>query len=679
MNAPTQPAQRGRRSNPGAPGVPAAAHTRAYLAVGLLSLALFGIAVRAWNLQVSSGDRFRDQAARQHAITVEIPAPRGAIVDRLGRPLAITANADSVWADPREVRDVAATAEKLATLLDGDVRLLEEKLGGERRFIWLARRIQPEVAAAVRAAKLPGIVVSQEPHRYYPARSVGGTLIGRANIDGHGIDGLELMMDKVLSGQRSRIAGLRDARGRAVLSDGLTPATPGAQVQLTIDQTIQSIAESALAETMATTQARSGVVVVLDVATSEVLGMASAPVFDPNEARADQAAAASRSRAVADAYEIGSIMKLFSVASALDAGVTNPDELFDVEGGSWRLGSKTIRDVHHDVSLTTSEIIKRSSNIGSAKLALRLGRERLSAGLRRLGFGKKTGIELPGEQGGLVRAAGSWREIELATISYGYGLTVTPLQVAAAIAAIGNRGVWNAPRIVAKVTSDRGEVLVRPVAAPVVALRPQTAAAMLPMLGSVFEGGVKAGTASKIIVDGFRCGGKSGTAHKFDPVAKAYSPSKYLSSFAGLAPIDEPRLAILVLVDEPSGGDYFGGKIAAPVFAKVASESLRYLGVPGDPAAMAAAQEAAAKAAARALAARPLKAAAVLAKVAPVVAAAAAAKPKAAPDDDADEAQNEAQNDAPGDAMDDAPVTRPGASPQASAPAVAGKAGSLRP
>lgn len=582
-----------RRPAAATPGVSSAAHKRAYLAIALLTLALAGIAVRAWDLQVASGDRFRDQAARQHAITVEIPAPRGAIVDRMGRPLAVTADADSVWADPREVRDVAATAEKLAALLGGDVRLLEEKLGSERRFVWLARKLAPEVAAAVRAARLPGIVVSSEPHRYYPARSVGGTLIGRANIDGHGIDGVELMMDKLLRGQRSRIAGLRDARGRAVLSDGLVPATPGARVQLTIDQTIQAISEGALAEAMRSSAAKSGVVVVLDVATSEVLGMASAPAVDPNgpNGGTPEQAAASRSRAVADAYEVGSIMKLFSVASALDAGVTTPDELFDVEGGAWKLGAKTIRDVHHDWQLTTSEIIKRSSNIGSAKLALRLGRERLARGLLQFGFGRKTGIELPGEQSGLVREARNWREIELATISYGYGLTVTPLQITAAVAAIGNRGVWHAPRIVAKVTTDRGEELPRPetaagtAVASVAAIRPETAARMLPMLASVFEGGAKAGTAAKVVVDGFRCGGKSGTAHKLDPVTKTYSPTRYLSSFAGLAPIGAPRLAILVLIDEPSGGDYFGGKIAAPVFAKVASESLRYLGVPGEPAA----------------------------------------------------------------------------------------------
>lgn len=563
------------------PGVSRGARTRAYGAILVLTLALLGLAVRAWDLQVSSGARFRDQAARQHAITVEIPAPRGAIVDRRGRPLAVTAAADSVWADPREVRDVAATAERLARLLDGDVRLIEEKLGSERRFVWLARRISPQTAELVRAAKLPGVVISPEPHRYYPARSVAGTLIGRANVDGRGVDGVEMVMDAKLRGRRSQMAGVRDSRGRAVLSDGLVPATPGAQVQLTVDQTIQAIAENALEETLRATAARSGVVIVLDVATSEVLGMASAPSFDPNDATPGQPAA--RNRGVTDAYEIGSVMKLFTIATAIDVGSTTPDELFDVEGGSWKLGSKTIRDVHHDWQLTTSQIIKRSSNIGAAKIARRLGREKLAQGLHQFGFGSKTGIELPGEQSGMVRDARRWRDIELATISYGYGMSVTPLQVAAAVAAIGNNGIWRAPRIVARVVADNGEVMSATPGKTMMAIRPETAAAMRQSMASVFDGGTLPGTAAKVVVDGFRCGGKSGTAHKLDPVTKTYSPSKYLSSFAGLAPIDSPRLAILVLIDEPSGGDYFGGKIAAPVFAQVASESLRYLGVPGEP------------------------------------------------------------------------------------------------
>lgn len=578
---PAAPAPRLARAAAGPPGVTRAAHLRAASAVALLTLALGGISLRAWDLQVASGERFREKAARQHAITVEIPAPRGAIVDRNSRPLAVTADADSVWADPRLVRDVAATAERLAKLLGTDVRLLEEKLASERRFVWLARRVPPDAAAKVRAAHLPGIEISPEPHRYYPARTLAGTLLGRANIDGHGIDGLELVMDKALSGERSRMAGLKDARGRAVLADGLVPARPGAQVQLTVDLTIQAIAERALAEVAERTAAHGGVVVVLDVQSAEVLGMASWPNADPNDARPGQPPV--RSRAVTDAYEIGSVMKLFTVAAALDARVTTPDELFDVEGGAWKLGTKTIRDVHHDWQLTTSEIIKRSSNIGAAKIARRLGREKLASTLRLLGFGKKSGIELPGEQAGLVRDAQRWREIELATIAYGYGLTVTPLQVTAAVAALGNGGVWRAPRIVARVTAADGTELPRPPAATVAAVRPATAAAMLPMLASVFEGGAKRGTASEVVVDGFRCGGKSGTAHKLDPATKTYSPSRYLSSFAGLAPIAAPRLAILVLVDEPTGGDYFGGKVAAPVFAKVASETLRYLGVPGEP------------------------------------------------------------------------------------------------
>ena len=214
--APVLPAEAPRpaRGASTTPGVSRAAHARAIAAIALLTVALFGIALRAWGLQVGSGDHFREKAARQHAITVEIPAPRGAIVDRLGRPLAVTADADSVWADPREVRDVAATAEQLARLLGVDVRSLEEKLASERRFVWLARRINPTVIASVRAANLAGIEISPEPHRYYPAGGLAGTLLGRSNIDGHGIDGIELMMDQKLRGERSRIAGLRDARGR---------------------------------------------------------------------------------------------------------------------------------------------------------------------------------------------------------------------------------------------------------------------------------------------------------------------------------------------------------------------------------------------------------------------------------------------------------------------------------
>jgi cell division protein FtsI (penicillin-binding protein 3) len=289
---------------------------------------------------------------------------------------------------------------------------------------------------------------------------------------------------------------------------------------------------------------------------------------------------------VTDAYEAGSVMKIFSVAAALEEGTVAPDTEFDLGGGQFQVSPrlKPIRDVHNDPYLTVTGIIKRSSNVGAARIALKLGATRLYAALRRFGFGARTGIELPGEQAGMLRNGARWRDIELATISYGYGLTATPLQIAAALAALGNGGVYHEPRIVERVIDGDGTVLYEPQAAERQVMSDRTASMMLAMLASTFEGGKQNGTASKIVVPGFRCGGKTGTARRYDPGARAYTADHYLSSFAGIAPIDHPRLAIVVLVDDPSGGDYFGGTVAGPVFARVASEALRYLGVPGEPA-----------------------------------------------------------------------------------------------
>jgi len=572
-----------RRAKPMTPGIPKAARVRAYVTAGILVAALGGLAYEAWGVQVVNGARFRAEAARQHVLTVEVAAPRGAIVDVRGRPLAVTADADSIWVDPHEVVDVAGTADKLASILDQDVRVIESRLAGRRHFAWVARHVTPEVAAAVRAAKLPGLEITREPRRWYPAKASIGTVVGLANIDGEGLEGIELELDSVLAGRRATGAAVRDARGRTMYADGVVAAEPGATVALTIDRTVQMIADQALAESVTANSALSGVAVVLDVETGAVLAMASAPGYDPNVPGPHTGA---RNRAITDSYEIGSVMKLFTVSAALDAGVTRPDEHWDVEHGSWQpaFARKPIRDVHYDWDLTTAEVIKRSSNIGAVKIALRLGRDGVVDGLRRFGFGEPSGIELPGEQRGRLRPASAWRDIELATGAFGYGYTVTPLQIAAAIAAIGNHGVYNPPRIVASVTHADGSIEARPPATPHRAISEQTAAQMIVMLASVFDGfGTKtSGTAAGVWVPGFKCGGKTGTAHKYDPALKGYSEHNYLSSFAGLAPIARPRLAIVVVVDDPSGGDYYGGKVAGPVFATIASEALRYLGVPGD-------------------------------------------------------------------------------------------------
>ncbi|HEY5936306.1 MAG TPA: penicillin-binding protein, partial [Kofleriaceae bacterium] len=535
-------------------------------------------ASRARSLQVDDAVHYQALATKQHALVVDIPAPRGEVLDAQGRALAVSADADSIWANPREIRDVTETAAKLAGLLGESAANLEAKLAGDRRFVWIDRHVTPELARAVRDAKLPGIEIAREPRRWYPAQKLAGPVIGRADIDGNGLDGLELAMNRHLTGTRGAGKAVRDARGRKLFAEGMAQPEPGATVKLTLDRTIQAIAEQALVTSVETNQAKSGVVVVLDVTTGRVLAMTSYPTYDPNS---PTDVGAARNRAVTDTFEAGSVMKLFTVAAALDEGLVKPETEFDVTNGI-QVGPKSFRDVHHDKYLTVRGIIKRSSNVGTIMIAQRMEKEKLEAALRRFGFGAKTGIELPGEQAGALRASTRWREIEYATISFGYGLTITPLQLAAGVAAIGNGGVYRAPRIVDEVIARDGTLAYRGRSEPRQVVKPKTAAAMRAMMEAAFERGKNHGTAHDLVVPGFRCAGKTGTARKWDAATHAYSTERYLSSFVGLAPAANPRLAIVVLVDEPSGGDYYGGEVAGPVFATVASEALRYLGEPGE-------------------------------------------------------------------------------------------------
>lgn len=567
------------------PGVSPAARSRAYVATALVTLLLGGVGYKAWGLQIDQNDKFRDQALRQHFHTVEIPAPRGPIVDARNRPLAVSADAASVFANPQAVVDVVATAERLAEALGLSQATLEARLATGKQFTWIARHVSPAQAKAVRALKLAGVEVTGEPRRWYPSGASGGPVLGIAGIDGNGLDGLELQMDDLLTGQRARFAAIRDARGKTMLADGVVEATPGATVQLTLDATIQHIADEAVATAVRDNKAAAGTAIVLDVLTGGVLAMASVPTYDPNDPGKAMAARA-HNRSVTDSYEIGSIMKIFTVAAALDLGITRPDEVWNVENGRWKIPGHTITDVHGEQALTTTGIIKRSSNVGAAKIGIRVGRERMYEALKRYGFGAATGIELPGEQNGRIRDGSRWREVELATISYGYGLTVTPVQVAAALAAIGNGGVYLSPHIVERVTSADGEQVYQRQPAPRPVMKPATAAAMQAMLATVFQkptkGNHDGGTAAGVEVPGFRAGGKTATAHKYDPAIRDYALKRYLSSFAGLVPIAAPRLAIVVVIDEPDPSSYFGGKVAGPVFGQIASQSLRYLGVPGD-------------------------------------------------------------------------------------------------
>ncbi len=551
---------------------------RVYIAGGVFTLLFCAIAYRAYGLQIEQREKYHKLAQRQHLRMVELPAPRGPILDIKGRELAVTAAAESVFANPREVDDAVATADALADAVGFDRSSLTGKLSTRRHFVWLKRQMSDTQARAIRDLGLEGIYLTPEPRRYYPGKSLAGPVLGFAGIDGNGLEGLEYQLDDLLLGQKARFSAVRDASGRMMMADGVAQAQAGATVVLTLDRAVQYIAEQALAAAVADNQAKAGSLVVIDVATGGVLALASVPTFDPNTpAQAGRLRA--RNRAVTDAFEIGSIMKVFTLAGALDAGVVDTEELIDVEHGRLKIGRKLISDTYRDDELTVAGIIKRSSNVGAVKIARRLGKEGLHDTLKRFGFATSTGIELPGERAGRIINHQRLSNIGLATMSFGYGVTVTPLQIAAGIAAIGADGEYREPRIVHEVRDADGEIVYRHQPQRRQVIDPATARALLPMLASVFDKGRKGGTARSLTLPPFSVGGKTGTARKVDPATMQYSQELYVSSFAGLAPIEHPRIAVAVVIDEPQGEEYYGGEVAGPAFVQVVDETLRYLGV----------------------------------------------------------------------------------------------------
>lgn len=549
--------------------------------IGVVALVFGGlltaIGSKAYRVQIIEGDKMSALGRAQYLQDLEQAAPRGSIHDRNGVELAVSVAVDSIWANPREIRDVAATARALADVLGLDVRELEAKLSSDRMFVWLARRVAPATAESVRALALPGIALRPEPKRFYPGRDLAGPLIGLAGLDGKGIEGIELKLDEVLAGQGGSIPAMRDARGKLLYADGWDDgAIPGATVELTIDRFIQYAAERALADAVKENDATAGIVVAIDPRTGELLASAVWPTFDPNDPSKRKDV---RNRFITDEYEPGSVMKVFAIAAAVEAGVTNIAERIDVEGGKITIGNKTWSDTHKGENvITVGEVMKFSSNVGSVKIARRLGKERLHDALARFGFGQKTGVELPGERSGRLRPTSTWGEIGFATISFGYGLTATPIQLARALGAIANDGIAMDQTVIARVKDASGKVISQHTPHGERVLSSAAAREIRAMLRMVME---KGGTGEKILIPGFTAAGKTGTAYKVDPATGRYGSNLYLSSFMGFVPADDPRLAIVVMIDEPKNGKHYGGAVAGPVFARVAGEALRYLGVPG--------------------------------------------------------------------------------------------------
>ncbi|MBK8481734.1 MAG: penicillin-binding protein [Proteobacteria bacterium] len=554
--------------------------------VGLFVLALligFGLVLRrSFQLQVRDGARLKELALQQYLKHIELPARRGPIFDRHGAPLAVSVEVDSVCANPRQVGAAAReVATRLAPLLELGRADLLARLRSRRFFVWLKRRVTPQLAERVRALRIPGVFLQRESRRFYPNGALAGALLGFSGVDGRGLEGVERSLDRSLRGSPLRVRALRDALGRSVLDQALGEGDrQGDQVVLTIDKLIQHEAEQALADAQTQVAPGSGwtAAVVMDPLNGDILALAGTPAFDPN--RVAQARARDwRIRALADAFEPGSTLKLFTVLSALVTGVTHERELIDCENGRWRIGRRTIHDHKPHGLLSVADVVKKSSNIGVSKLAFRMGKQRLSEGLRRFGFAQRTGLPLPGERTGVLYDPARWSDVALANIAFGQGMTATVVQLVRALAAIGNGGKLLEPRLVLQTMREGAAATAVPAVRGQQVVDPALARRMLAMMRGVTEDG---GTAEAAAVDGYSVAGKTGTAQKVDPVTGTYSTTKWLSSFMGLVPATRPRLAIIVVINEPSGASHYGGEVAGPVFRRIAGQALRHLGVAPD-------------------------------------------------------------------------------------------------
>ncbi|MFN7130764.1 MAG: peptidoglycan D,D-transpeptidase FtsI family protein, partial [Myxococcales bacterium] len=532
------------------------------------------LAWRAADLQINERKKLESLARDQYLRQVTLPGRRGAINDRRGGPLAATVDVDSIYIDPTELPNPHQAAQQLAKTLKLDAHKLESSFGGGRQFAWIKRRVTPQEVEAVKALKLPGIAFAREPRRFYPQRELAAHVLGFAGMDGDGLEGVEKAFDKQLKGRPQPLAGLRDARGRALFLDGVVPAQEleGSSVTLTIDRAIQYQAEKALATAVQKAQAATGMAVVLDPATGEILALANVPTFNPNDPSRSPRHAM-RNRAVTDQFEPGSTFKIFTISAALEEKVVKPTDTVYAEGGHYKVGRHTIHDHGRYEHIDIGKVMQVSSNIGTTKIAEKLGREKLAAYHRAFGFGERPGTGLQGEaRGALPFPRGA---IELATQSYGQGLAVSALQLTAAVGAVANGGVLMRPFLVSKVVDPSGAVVfergpeqVRQV------ISQRTSVEVLKMMQRVVQ---KEGTAPLARMDDYLVAGKTGTAQKPDP-SGGYSPDKRTASFVGVVPADRPRLVILVVIDEPKT-DVYGGVLAAPAFKEIAQFALAHLGV----------------------------------------------------------------------------------------------------
>lgn len=550
---------------------------RLYLLAGILLFWSLVICTRLVYLQVFRYGAFEERAQRQQQRTAEVAPKRGIIYDRAGRELAMSMSVESVFAVPTEVPDLAGTVSLLSRITRDDPRELLAKCKGARTFCWLARKADSETAERIRALHLKGIYFQKESKRFYPKRELAAQVLGYVGMDDEGLSGIEREYNDELRGRPGRMLISIDARKKWFGSVEKQP-DPGQNVVLTIDEKIQYIAERELEAAMAQTRAEAGTVVVQNPRTGEILALANRPNFNPNISRQIKPERL-KNHAVSDIYEPGSTFKLVTIAAALEERLTRPDELFDCQNGSIVINGLRIRDHKAFGVLPVWGILAHSSDVGAIKIALRLGEERFYKYIRAFGFGQQTGIELPGETRGLAKPVGQWSKVSIGAISMGQEIGITPLQLAALTSTIANDGVRVAPRIVATTAQPQRTpqtVVFRAVEERRV-ISTLTAARMKQMMQRV----VLEGTGRKAILEGYSSAGKTGTAQKIDPATGTYSHTKYVASFAGFAPINNPAITVAVILDSPVGL-HEGGQVAAPVFQRVAQQVLEYLHTPHD-------------------------------------------------------------------------------------------------
>lgn len=536
---------------------------------------LFGLAVlRLIALVVLQGPRLNSMAREEHTAETELAAVRGPIVDRHGDPMALSAETRSIYARPKKVLEsTSADRSKLAAALNMDSTELARRLAKPSPFVWLRRRLDPSQASAAEALNLDGVGAISEYKRFYPESSLAGAVVGSAGMDGQGLSGVELEYDKLIRGEPVQLSFYHDALGHPILDSPLAikSSQPGAQVELTIDGRIQSLAENELAQEVETSGAQRGAAIVLDPWSGEVLALANV------DAKPDPIHARLKNAAVQDAFEPGSTMKGLLASIALSNHAITTSEQIYCENGVYHLDGRTIHDDSRHGYLDLAGIIEVSSNIGASKIALRVGAKRFYEGLRNFGIGRKTGIDLPGEANGLLSKGSTWRQIELANHGFGQGVAVTPMQLAVAYSAIANGGSIVRPYVVKSVSDAEGHVLLTHTPQVIGrAIPPEVAHQMNLLLRNVVNGA--GGTAHKAQVDGFTVAGKTGTAQMVNPVTHGYFQNRHVSSFVGFLPADDPKLLILVVLYDVGHG-HFGGLVAAPVFSEIASGAMRDLNV----------------------------------------------------------------------------------------------------